>query len=180
MNDKQISALFMSQILPAMQANADLSGVKLKRNFQSRIHGADTGPYVYFVKITDHLYGHKHRSDEWDSGNENFTHTEAQLYESTWQFSAWVPQTPADTTSLTESDILNIVSGIIQSDSIIAAFIAAGVGIRRVEDVRNPYITDDRDQFAATPSFDIVLVHEKSLVSTIPAVVTYEANLGRV
>lgn len=180
MNDKQLAALFMKQLFPRMQATADLAGVKLARNYQSRQQGANTAPYVYFFKIGDHRHGSPKRKEVWDVQAGTFTHSELQQYETTYQFSAWIPQTPEDVTSLTESDILNIVSGIMQSDSLIAAFQAAEVGILRVTDVRNPYIVDDRDQFEAVPSFDVVLTHKRQSASTIPAVVTYEANVSRV
>lgn len=180
MNDKQMAALFMAQLLPAMQATSGLAGVKLARNFQPRQQGANSSPYVYFVKVGDHRYGSPQRKGVLDSQANTFTHTEIQLYESTYQFSAWVPQDPKDVTSLSESDILNTVSGIIQSDAMLSAFNAAGVGILRVTDVRNPYIVDDHDQFEAVPSFDVTLTHKRTNVSTIPAVVTYESNFGRV
>lgn len=180
MNDKQMAALFMSQLLPAIQATAGLSAVKLKRSFQPRQHGADSSPYVYFVKIGDHRYGSTARKDTYTITPGEFTHTETQRYESTYQFSAWAPQDPAATTALTESDILSAVSDIMQSDAILAAFQSAGVGVLRVTDVRNPYIVDDRDQFEAVPSFDVVLTHERKRVSTVPAVVTYEATIIRV
>lgn len=109
-----------------------------------------------------------------------FDHADRQLYESTYQLSAWVPQDPASVNALTESDVLNIVSGIMQSDAIIAAFRASGVSLLRVTEVRNPYIVDERDRFEAVPSFDIVLLHHRETVSTLPAVVTYEANINRV
>lgn len=180
MNDKQLAALFMAQLLPAMQATSGLSGVKLARSFQSRQQGANSSPYVYFVKVGDHRYGHPERKDEYAAGSGDFTHTEIQQYESTYQFSAWVPQDPKDVTGLTESDILNVVSGIMQSDALLAAFRAQGVGILRVTDVRNPYIVDDHDQFEAVPSFDVTLTHKRTSVSTIPAVAAYDLNFGRV
>ena len=180
MNDKQLAALFMAQLLPAMQATSGLSGVKLARNYQSRIHGANSSPYVYFVKTGDHRHGSPARKDAYDPQTGDFTHTETQQYETTYQFSAWVPQDPKDVTGLTESDILNTVSSIMQSDAILSAFSAAGVGILRVTDVRNPYIVDDHDQFEAVPSFDVTLTHKRTSVSTIPAVATYESNFGRV
>lgn len=180
MNDKQLAALFMAQLLPAIQAASGLAGVKLARNFQPRQQGANNSPYVYFFKIGDHRYGHPEKKDVWNATAGTFDHTEIQQYESTYQFSAWVPQDPKDVTGLTESDILNTVSGIIQSDLILAAFRAQEVGILRVTDVRNPYIVDDRDRFEAVPSFDVILTHKRTSVSTIPAVVTYEANMGRV
>lgn len=180
MNDKQLAALFMAQLLPAMQTTSGLSGVKLARSFQSRQQGANSSPYVYFVKIGDHRHGSPERKDEYDPQAAAFTHSEIQQYETTYQFSAWVPQDPKDVTGLTESDILNIVSGIMQSDAIISAFNAAGVGILRVTDVRNPYIVDDRDRFEAVPSFDVILTHKRTSVSTIPAVATYESNVSRI
>lgn len=180
MTDKQLAALFMSVLLPAMQAAPDLSGVKLARNFQSRQHGANSGPYVYFVKIGDRRYGSPAKKDHYAPLTGDFIHTETQQYESTYQFSAWIPQDPANVTQLTESDILNAVSGIMQSDVALAAFQAQEVGILRVTEVRNPYIVDDHDQFEAVPTFDIVLTHKRQRVTTIPAVTTYEANIVRV
>jgi hypothetical protein len=180
MNDKQIAALFMAQLLPAMQANPDLTGVKLARNFQPRQQGANSSPYVYFVKLGDKRYGHTARRDKYDPAAQALKHTELQAYLSTYQFSAWVPQDPRDVTGLTESDILNIVSGIMQSDAIISAFQAAEVGVSRVTDVRNPYIVDEHDQFEAVPSFDVVLSHKRQNVSAIPAAETVEFNVRRV
>ena len=180
MNDKQMAALFMAQLLPAMQATSGLAGVKLARNFQPRQQGANSSPYAYFYKVGDHRHGSPARKDVFDAQANAFTHTEIQQYESTYQFSAWVPQDPKDVTGLTESDILNAVSSIMQSDAIISAFNAAGVGILRVTDVRNPYIVDDRDRFEAVPSFDVILTHKRTSVSTIPAVATYESNVSRI
>lgn len=180
MNDKEMATLFRRGLLPLMQANPDLYGVELARNFQQTQQGAEVGPAVYFVKIGDHRYGHPSRKDTLDLSGETFTHEERQVYESTYQFSAWVPQDPTDVVGLTESDILNAVSCIIQSDVLIKAFRAAGVEVLRVSEVRNPYIVDDRDQFEAVPSFDVVLVHSRKLRATVPAVVSYESNIGRV
>ena len=181
MNDKQINMLFMAHVLPAMQATPDIATVKLARNFQQRQQGAASAAYVYFVKIGDHRHGSPKRSDVYNEVTGLFDHTETQTYETTYQFSAWVPQDPSNVTQLTESDTLNIVSGIIQSDAILAAFSAAGVGVLRVTDVRNPYIVDDRDRFEAIPTFDIVLTHQrKTAVSAVPKVSTYETNVHQV
>lgn len=180
MNDKGLNALFMSHVLPAMQSIPELYGVNLARNYQQTQQGATTGPYVYFVKLFDRRFGHPKRRDIWDAARGLFWHEEEQTYATTYQLSAWIPQTPSDVTGLTESDILNLVSGIMQSDGVLSAFRAAGVGILRVTDVRNPYIVDDRDRFEAIPTFDVVLTHNRINVASLPAVVTYDANLGRV
>lgn len=181
MNDKQMAALIMAQLKPLMLAHPDTAAVGLAKNYQPRQQGGSKNPYAYFFKPgVDRRYGHPQRKDVWDLDAETFVHTEVQVYESLWQFSAWVPQDPKDVDGLTESDILNVVSSIMQSDTIIAAFKAAGVGILRVTDVRNPYIVSDKDQFSAVPSFDISLTHERILSTTLPAVVTYDLNVSRV
>lgn len=180
MNDKQLAALFMAHVLPAIRATDGLENVKLKRNYQQRQQGGDTTPYVYFVKLGDKRYGSPVRKDQYRTDLGDFQHVEAQQYESTYQISAMIPQNPADIDELTESDILNVVSGIIQSDEIIEAFRASNVGILRVTDVRNPYVLDDRDQFKALPTFDVVLTYRRQRVTTLPAVVTFDAQIRRV
>lgn len=180
MNDKQLAALFMSELLPRMQAQASLAGVALARKYQPRQHGAATGPIVYFFKVSDRNHGSPKREEKYNEAGAIFDQSQRQVVESTYQFAAWVPQDPAATTALTESDVLNIVSAIMQSDGFLAAFRTAGVGIQRVTNVRNPYFVDERDRFEAEPSFDIVLTHYRNLSSTLPIVNTYEANINRV
>ena len=180
MNDKEMAALFMAQVLPVMQTDPALVGVKLARNFQPRMHGASNAPYVYFFKIGEHRHGSPLRKEVWNATNEAFDHIETQICEDTYQFSAWIPQDPANVTALTESDILSTVAGIMQSDVILAAFRAQGVGVMRITDVRNPYIVDDRDQFAAKPNFDVAVTHSRTKVSTVAPVVSYELNINRI
>lgn len=180
MNDKQIAALFVAELLPRMRAQADLAGVALARKYQPRQQGATTGPVVYFFKVGDHDHGSPKREEIINGAGVVFNQTQRQLVETTYQFAAWVPQDPANVAALTESDVLNIVSAIMQSDALIAAFRAAGVGIQRVTDIRNPYFVDERNRFEAEPSFDIVLTHYRNLSSTLPAVDTFEANISRV
>ena len=175
MNDKQIAALFVSELLPRAQAQPGLAGVVLARKYQPRQHGAATGPVVYFFKVSDHNHGAPQRQDLAGTAQ-----TQRQLVETTYQFAAWVPQDPAALAALTESDVLNVVSAIMQSDAILAAFRAAGVGIQRVTEIRNPYFVDERDRFEAEPTFDIVLTHYRTLSSALPAVDTFEANISRV
>ena len=180
MNDRQLAALFMSQVLPRAQATAGLSAVKMARSFQPRMHGASSSPYLYFYKVGDHRHGYPQRTDKWNAQTSAMDHIETQKCETTFQFSAWIPQTAAGVTDLTESDILNAVVSIMQGDDLAAAFMSQGVGILRITDVRNPYIVDDHDQYEAVPTFDVVLTHDRIRVVTIPAITTTEINISRV
>lgn len=180
MNDLALAALFIAQLKPVMIATPSLAAIDLARSFQPRQQGAPTGGTVFLFKVGDRRYGWPKRRDLVDVNGLIFGHEEEQHCATTYQFSAWVPQNPADTARLTESDVLNLVSGIMQSDTIIEGFRAAGVGIQRITDVRNPYITDERDRFEAVPSFDVVVTHNRVTSTTVPAVVAYDVNMSRV
>lgn len=180
MNDKGIAKLIMAQVLSRLQATPGLSEVGMARNFQPRQHGRDTGPCVYFFKLGEMRYGHPARRDVYDSAGGVMAHTEAQMCQAMYQFSAWIPQDPADVNALSESDVLITLSSIMQSDSTLASFRTAGVGVQRISEIRNPYMTTDSDQFEAVPNFDVTLTYYRTIVSTLPAVATYEANFNRV
>jgi hypothetical protein len=105
---------------------------------------------------------------------------ELQILEQHYQFMALVPQNPATPNQPTESDVLDAVAGIINSDSFLAAMQAQGVGILRITDLRNPHYTNDRDRYAADPSFDVVFTHTRSRADIVPRVVAYDAEIVRV
>ncbi len=75
---------------------------------------------------------------------------------------------------------MNECAAIIQSDSARKTLLMQGVGILRVTDVRNPYFTDDKDNFEASPSFDFVLTHRQTRMSTDPIIDTYQADITNV
>ncbi len=149
MLDNQLIQLFLPLITAGLTAQG-YSGVSVTQSFQPTQQGAFTGPAVYFFKIGDHRYGFLGRTNVWDSVHGVEVHTETQNYETTFQVSAWVRQVPGVST-YTASDLVNVVSGILQSDSTVFTLAANDVGIYRITDVRNPYFVDDRDQHEASP-----------------------------
>jgi len=93
---------------------------------------------------------------------------EEQVYESTFQVSALATQDPANPNQLTASDIVNYGAYIMQSGVTVAAIEAQGVGILKIGDIRNPYFTDDRQRYEASPSFDFTLTHKQVIISAPP------------
>lgn len=178
MRDNQLFAL----IIPILNAGfaAQSLDIIVMQNFQPTQQGVPNSPVLYLHKVSDHRYGHVHRKDEWDDEEEVERHTETQWYETTFQASALAIQDPANVNSLTAADILNTAAAILQSDSTIQALGSQNVGILRIMDIRNPYFTDDRDRFEASPSFDFTLTHEQAIITEIPFVITEEFNIARV
>jgi len=145
--------------------------------------GRPNGPAVLFQKIGDRRYGWTKREDAPDEDNPDLmVHRETQYYESTYQFEAVGPSAQPGVTlpTVTPSDLVNLAAGIAQSDAFMALLRLAGLAVLRVTDVRNPFMQNDRDQFEAVPSFDLVVTHEQIMLSTTPAAVVGELRMARV
>jgi len=104
-------------------------------------------------------------------------YTEIEQYETTFQISGLSTQNPANTTQLTASDIVNYASYVMQSLATITALEAQNVGILRILDIRNPYFSDDRVRYEASPSFDFTLTHKQTIITVQPVITEFEVQL---
>lgn len=169
MTDNQLIQLFLPIVQAGLIADG-FTGVVAKQANQPTQQGANTGPTVYFYKVSGKRYGFLGRLDVWDSNTNQMVHTESQYYETTFQFSALVRQFPVTPNQYTASDLANEVASIMQSDNTRDILNASGVGILRVVELPNPYFVDDRDQFEASPSFEFVLTSQASRVGVNPVI----------
>lgn len=176
MLDNQLIALIISTII-AGEANAGIPGVPIKQAFQPTNQGVNIQPTGYLHKLEDKRYGYPQRTDTYDSVTGAMVHEELQIYETTFQIGCLSTQNPADTTQYTASDIVNLIAHIMQSDTTVTTLIDRGIGILRVEDVRNPYFMDDRNRYEAHPSFDFTLTHKQIILSTTPIIDTAFYNI---
>lgn len=99
-----------------------------------------------------------------------WVYTETQQKASLFQCVALATQDPANTNQLTASDIANLGCYVMQSAQTISALEAQGCGVLRIPEVRNPYFTDDRERYEASPSFDFTLTHNQQIITSIPVV----------
>jgi hypothetical protein len=178
--DVQIEQTIRGVIAPLMALDTALTGVGLLRMNQPRQQGTPSTPTVFFVKVTERNWGSPKRGQVWDDGRGKFVTSLLQACAATYQFMALVPQDPSNEDQPTESDVLQQFRAIMQTDEVLDAFRAQGISIERIADVRNPYFTDDRDQFEANPSFDVALTYSRNYAGTIPAVSTFDSNVSRV
>lgn len=169
MTDNQFIQLF----LPIIQAGLIADGfpnVLVKQANQPTQQGVPSIPTVFFFKVSNKRYGFLQRQDVWNSGLSKMVHTESQYYETTFQVSALVRQFPITPNQYTASDLVNEVACIMQADTTLSKLNAQGIGILRVMNITNPYFTDDRDQFEASPSFDFTLTSQSTRISNTPTV----------
>jgi hypothetical protein len=177
---------------------ADTVVVPVLQAYQPTMQGVNTAPALYIHKIGDRRVGSPRRNSKWvttysqlatesdqgiatESGigiaadgtqQSSMVHTETQRYETTFQLSALATQDPSTPMQLTASDLVNFAAAVVQSDAFIEAIEAQGVGVLKIFDIRNPYFTDDRGQFEASPSFDFVLCHNQTLISQVPVLIS--------
>ncbi len=203
MRDNDLFRLIIA-IIKAGRATTGLGTIEIQQAFQPTLQGVPTGQRFFIYKVGDRRIGSPQRSNVWmtsadlalaaDNGaaitteandtigldGNQMVHQELQQYETTFQISALAVQNPSDSNSETASDLINLAAYILQSDSAIDTFEAAGVGILRIGDVRNPYFMDDRQQNEASPSFDFILTHKQVIISLAPFVETTEFQILRV
>lgn len=174
MTDNQIYAIlfpFIRQMLPIY----GVRGCEVVQGFQQQKQGPATAPSVVIHKIADKRYGFPHRTDEWVEYWAEMVRTETIQMESTFQVNGL-----GVVNGSTTMDIVGTVASILQSDAFLEVLRAAGMGVLRITDIRQTYFHDDRDQYAADPSFDFVLTHKHVYVSTANRIDEFEYQIKRV
>ena len=176
MQDNPLITLIISLIL-ASETAMGIPGTPLQQAFQPTQQGTNSDPTAFLHKLHDVKVGSPFRKDFWDEDNQQMVHTQQQLYETTLQASALSIQDPANQSQLTASDILNLVSAILQDEQTILAFQAQNIGILKVNDVTNGYFLDDFGRYEAGPTFDFKISHTQTIVTTGPYITEVELKV---
>ena len=176
MTDNQIIQAFLPIINAGLIADG-YTGVIVKQAYQPTQQGIQSAPTIYFYKLSDKRYGFLKRYDRWNTNTRQDDHVENQVYETTFQFSALVLQTPPNPSAYTASDLVNEVAAILMSDNARTAMFSAGLQMLRIQEIRNPYFVDDHDQFEASPSFDLVITHNQTRKSNNPVINSWDYDL---
>src|SRR4051794_18389311 len=114
--DNQLFALIISTLV-AGEAAAGITGTPIKQAFQPTQQGVNTAPTAYIYKIGDARLGSPAKKDQYNSDTNRMVHTETQQYESTFQINTLASQNPNTPERYTASDILNLISYILQSSA---------------------------------------------------------------
>jgi hypothetical protein len=180
MRDNELFSLII-QIIIAGESTLGIGGIPVAQRAQPTTQGVASTPIIYVDKIPgDHRYGSVLRKDIWNAQTEIMEHLEIQDYESTFQFSALAGQSAATPMQFTASDIINSVAAILQSSCAIQAFINAGVGVRRITDIRNPAFIDEKQRYEFSPSFDITLTHKQIIKTVTPIIAAVTLQVDEV
>jgi hypothetical protein len=157
-----------------------VAGAAVLQKPQADQQGVPSGISVYLTIIAPIPRGHVRRDTVVNDDLNTMTETELQTWEVTYQVNAMSIQDPANVNQLTASDILKVVRQTIQSSAFISSIKAEGLGILRVNELRNTPFVNDKDRYEYSPSFDFTLTHDELYTVAAPVVETVEHNIKRV
>jgi hypothetical protein len=167
MTDNQLVAALIAAISAGLQAQAISVGIE--QNYQPTQQGAPSAPYVILHKIGDVKYGSPALADVYNTETEVMTHTETQIFETTYQVGAVAIQNPANVNSLTAADYVAAVSLALNSQTAIIGLAAQGIGMLRIRAIRQTFFRDEKGLFEAAPSFDFTVSHTRQIASVEPS-----------
>ena len=180
-------------VIATLQAGFKTRGFTVGRNagnvyvsqwYQPRVVGAPPAGVlcVLLSNVGNHRYGFLGRQDVWDQVAGQETHTERQAMQKTiqvtGQFKPLAPPNPLP--DYDASDVTKLAATILASDAGRAQLKAAGFGIERITDIRQPYFKDESDQFEQVPSFDFTLDYTAIETTTTPVVTSTEIRVESV
>lgn len=177
MTDNELIALAISTLEPLVQDKFGSNVVMLQKD-QPTQQGVPSEPTVYIEKLFDKRYGFTREDLDLSGGGvipppppgADIPADYVQVIETTFQFSAFVLQDPSDLSIPTASDLVNYVAQLLSVRAILQTLREGGAMVMRSMQVRNPYYTDDRERFEASPSFDVVFQHERDISLTVPSI----------
>lgn len=179
MTDNPLFRILLLLIRDGLSAEGVIN-IVIKQQYQPTQQGMPSGPVIFLHKIGDYRYGYPQRKSVWDHESKKFIHTESIWMQTSFQVNALAPQDPEQPDLLTASDLLNLSAIVLQSDATRQALQRHEIGIYRVQDIRQIYFINDRQQFEASPSFDFTLTHRHTITSCVPLVDTFEQKIYRV
>ena len=146
MNDNDVWQIILPLIQTPLRAETGLASLDVIQTYQPTTQGVPNPPFLMLHRIHAHKYGHPHRAQVYNSGNDNFDTTDTHIIEATYQARSLATQNPSDITQPTAFDVAEAAARVMQTDSFMDALRAQDINIYRITDVRVPYFVDDRQR----------------------------------
>ncbi len=177
MTDNELFRILLLIIRDGLAVDG-INDVTVLQAFNPTQQGVLTSPAVYLSKLYDYRYGWLYR----DQSNvpAGIQCEQTQQVETTFKISALVIQNPLTPNQYTASDLVNKVTMILGSIENVEYLATLGLGILVIKQVGNDYDVDDRDQFEASPAFNLTISHKNTRTILVPRVQSVESVIGRV
>lgn len=178
MKQKALNALIRAQLLAGL-ARYGVPAIPVKQGFQPTTQGR-VPRCVYYWAIDDTPEGAQYTDHVTDPNTLQLTTAETQIWATSFQIGALIPDDPADDSQLTAKDVTTILRQIVVSQPFVAALTAQNIGVRRPTPIRNPQFLNEQNQFEYNPSFDFTVTHKQVIIQLTDSIESVEFNLHRV
>lgn len=175
MNDKDLLANVIAVLQTGLTAQA--VQVAIQSAYQNETVAVPTGPCIFIYDLGDVPYGMPTQIDTWDAVNKVKSHTETQIFTTTFQISALAKQDPADDVGPTAKDYVRAARFALQNQYARQTLQALAISVLRVGEVRNTQITDDGNDYEANPSFDFKVMRTESMTVSQPSTTEVVAKI---
>jgi hypothetical protein len=175
MRDNDLFTYIISTIQQGL-IKRNITGITILQSYQPTMQGTVSTPVIYLSKLSQLRRGMPSKIDTYDDINDVIDHEEGQVYESSFQIMTLWNQDP-EIDTLTSSDLINSVAGILQSEFCIQNLSAYGIQILKILNINNPYFRDDRDYFELSPSLEITLTYNEYFTEQVDEISLFNYGL---
>ena len=179
MNDNDVIMVLIA-LLNSGYTGLGIPDVIVKQAYQPTMQGVPTNRAVFLSKVLAPRYGYPGTTNTFNVLDDDFDTVESIWRSPTFQITGLATQDPSDITSLTASDIVEKAADILQTRSARQTLLTSGIGIQRIQNIREIYFIDDRDRHEQIPSFDFTVSYRVTFQFKTPVVNTFEADIHRV
>lgn len=151
--------------------------IAVKRAYQPTTQGDGNKPRLVIHRLASRRYGAQGKKQEWR--DDGMYEIETWHKEDTFQANALVERKPADE-GFTAKDLLEALGGWLQSEEALLAFRTHGIGVLRINDIRETPYENDRGQWQMSVSLPFTLTYKQTRERQIPVVSGEEFDLHRV
>jgi hypothetical protein len=179
MFDYQIQTVIQSTLVAGLAARGISAGVK--QNNQPRQFVAPSSPTVFHSISSRKPFGWPTYRDTFNQTSGAFDTTKTQVIHTRFQIAGCVTNaSPGNPTGLTSGDLASAANSIMTDEANIAAFVAAGFNVFRVQELPLIWFQDSSAQNVAWAPFDIIFTHKDEYVTSTGVIGVFDPNIQRI
>lgn len=176
MNELDLILLIRRSLIALIDQQPSMAGTQVVTEYQPVGQGRTNGPTLYFFQLpTGQRYGSQEYVAKQNLAGQ-MMRSEGQWYRLGYQIMALNDSAQG----LPAQDLITMGSMLIGSGGFRQLLRREQVGIERIQDVRSPYFSNDRDRFEMSPSFDFTLSTKRTIIQQSAAVTATELNFARI
>jgi len=178
MLDSAIQTVIQSTLIAGLAARSIVANVA--QNNQPRQFVAPSTPTIFHTLGPRKPYGWPAYKDVQNvPPAAGFTTVKTQVLHTRFQIAGCaLNPSPATPNALTSGDLATVANSIMTDEANIAAFVAAGFNIFRIQDVPLVWFQDSNGQNVAWAAFDIIVTHKDVFNTSTGGITVFNPNIN--